>query len=538
MAVLDQSNYRNFGDVTFEFFESEFRRVNSPMLSKAREMYDALKAKPGSPGMTRLALAHMWRECQYETDRDVLRTTDHNPFNMKAWVNNRWADDGLFRNGRQSIPVSAWADYQSPESMGAIQVVPTGLTGDAPYLVFDSYVSAAVQWRRRVIDDPRYKGGVYTRVDTLQDYIETYAPVKDYHVNTGVNNATYYPNMVDLLTRFGNYMAGTGTGAPPVATHPVGVILIAGHNSVGDGGNPTERALTPALAKAYLAAYKAEGIPATWINPTLYAGGLDGLALATARAIRDMDADLVLALDLHYNGSSSGVHVIVAHNRSQSGGMLASGYVQGRDPGDVTENNPLDAKFATALAKAIVAKNPGMSLWDADGIMLENQTGVGLPISRGGKNSRLAMMAASAPYREKAIRVTVEHGGTNDAKRENFNERCAAAAVEVTKKLLGDRIGGEPNPDPTVPVPPTGDTGKPSLPVFLFGGADGYAFDPNGSVSKLWLSEGKVSGMFPRLIDVEVREAGKYFVFGDGSVIFAPTGAAPRVATVEDLIGK
>ena len=34
---------------------------------------------------------------------------------------------------------------------------------------------------------------------------------------------------------------------------------------------------------------------------------------------------------------------------------------------------------------------------------------------------------------------------------------------------------------------PTGDTGTPTLPAFLFGSANGYAFDTNGPVSKLWL---------------------------------------------------
>lgn len=167
MAELNQSNYRNLGDVTFEFFESEFRKVNSPMLPKAREIYDALK------GHTRLALAHMWRECQYETDRLVTKATDNNPFNMKAWVNRLWGDELMYLNGRQKLDMRAWADYRTPDDMGFTGiVVPTGLKADAPYLTFDSYVSAAREWRRRVIDDPKYKGGVYTRVNTLADYIE------------------------------------------------------------------------------------------------------------------------------------------------------------------------------------------------------------------------------------------------------------------------------------------------------------------------------------------------------------------------------
>jgi hypothetical protein len=300
---------------------------------------------------------------------------------------------------------------------------------------------------------------------------------------------------------------------------PLHIVIVAGHNSIGDGGNPTERALTPKLAQSYLKAFTSAGIPAEWINPTLTPGGLDGLASLTARKIRDADADLVVSLDLHFNGAKSGVHVIPAHNRKSNGGQLSTAIVAGRVAADTMDNNTLDVTFAGALARAIVAANPGMSLWGATGVMPESQTGVGL------KGYRLAMAAYSAPWRDKAIRVTVEHGGTDDAKREDFYARCAGAAVATVKTVLGTRIETpEPNPDPDEPEPPTGDPGNPSLPAFLFGEAAGYVFDPTGPVSKLWLDTGNRNGQWPRLVDVKLEGRARLFVFADGTVIVAAPG--------------
>jgi hypothetical protein len=326
-----------------------------------------------------------------------------------------------------------------------------------------------------------------------------------------------------------NEMVSAGLIIPEeedMATKKLHVILVAGHNSVGDGGNPTERALTPNLAKAYFKAFSGAGISVEWINPSLTPGGLDGLASLTARKIRDADADLVVAFDLHFNGASSGVHVIPAHNRKAKGGMLSTAIVAGRVPEDVMENNTLDVTFSGALAKNIVAANPGMYLWGTTGIMPENQTGVGL------QGYRLAMMAYSAPWRDKSIRITVEHGGTNDAQREDFYNRCANAALVTVKSVLGTRIDPAPQPEPEPePEPPTGDPGSPPLVAFLFGSANGYAFDANGPVSKLWLERGDKTGQWPRLVDVREDNGEKWFVFGDGSVVSAVTGSAPEYVT-------
>lgn len=305
-----------------------------------------------------------------------------------------------------------------------------------------------------------------------------------------------------------------------MASKKLHIILVAGHNSVGDGGNPVERRLTPNLAKAYLKAFQDAGISVEWVNPTLTPGGLDGLASLTARRIRDADAALVVVLDLHFNGERSGVHVIPAHNRKSNGGQLSTAIVAGRVAADVMENNTLDVTFAGSLARAIVAANSGMTLWGSTGVMPESQTGVGLD------GYRLAMAAYSAPWRDKAIRVTVEHGGTNDVSRDDFYVRCANAAVATVKTVLGTRIDVPPaQPDPETPEIPEGDPGKPSLPAFLFGESNGYSYDANGPVSQLWLDNGRDMGAcWPRLIDVRIDGDTKWFVFSSGEVIVSEPG--------------
>jgi len=255
------------------------------------------------------------------------------------------------------------------------------------------------------------------------------------------------------------------------------ILLVAGHRSVGDGGNPTERALTDDLAVAYQKVFKAAGFPVEWVNPTMYAGGLNGLALGTARAMAaaiQAGHKLVIMLDLHFNGARSGVHVIPAHNRRRDGrGALSSGYPQGRVTDDVMENNTLDVKVGEAIAREI-AKIDGMTLWGSNGVMPENQTGVGNDDGQAPDNARLAMMAATAPYRMKALRFTVEHGGTNDASKPDFANKCAQAAVRAITASLPVPVPDEDDPE----TPPKGDPGGPDLPSFLFGEADGLSLRP------------------------------------------------------------
>jgi hypothetical protein len=241
--------------------------------------------------------------------------------------------------------------------------------------------------------------------------------------------------------------------APSPASMPY-VLIVAGHRSTGDGGDPNERALTDDLARGYERACLAAGIPVSWYQrdhdgddlPDLTQGNLSTLSLGAARTLERLIAarGLVVLADLHFNGPASPVHVIVAHNRRQDGrGPLDTAFAQGRVPADLADNNTLDVTLAGAVARSIVDWVPGMSLWRVGrsgvaGVMLENETGVGdpaPPIS----NARLAIMAATAPYRQRAVRLTIEHGGWKDASKLDFFNRCGRAFVQALEEVMSQR---------------------------------------------------------------------------------------------------
>ena len=72
------------------------------------------------------------------------------------------------------------------------------------FLRFDSDASCALEWRRRLFDDPDYKGGVYARTTTLNEMLGVYAPSGDVHPVTGLDNAdvNYLGTVVTMLMRF------------------------------------------------------------------------------------------------------------------------------------------------------------------------------------------------------------------------------------------------------------------------------------------------------------------------------------------------
>jgi hypothetical protein len=84
--------------------------------------------------------------------------------------------------------------------------------------------------------------------------------------------------------------------------------------------------------------------------------------------------------------------------------------------------------------------------------MSETQTGVAIQY-----NARLAMFAYTAPYRERAVRLVVEHGSLPVASdreiimRPDFTDKCAAAVVQAMNEIFGE-TASEPQPGPA-PAP-------------------------------------------------------------------------------------
>lgn len=319
------------------------------------------------------------------------------------------------------------------------------------------------------------------------------------------------------------------------------ILIVAGHRSTSDPGNPTERALTEHLARDYTRVFRDAGYEADWwqrdldrdSDPDMTFGNLTTVAIGAhnvlAQRARSHPDQLCVMLDLHYNGAHSPFHVIVADNvglrTAMDGGDVAS---------DIAANNTLDVRLARAIATEAVTAT-GLAMYRGrlgiPGVMSERDTGVALD-----GDWRLGMLAATASQRMTAIRLVVEHGGYEDtpARQPGFTQRCAEAAVRAVNDVF-DVEWAVDKPDERRDPPsalgyPAGMSRK--LATVLFDRATGddgcvYGFDEHGPVSTLWLETGKTSGRFPALTAVFHEGDAKYFVFGDGSVIWQPDTSAP-----------
>lgn len=241
----------------------------------------------------------------------------------------------------------------------------------------------------------------------------------------------------------------TGGGGDPVATRPT-IVLTAGHRSDNDTGNPDEKNRTQYLAQSYEAAFEAAGYTVHYVQnedgdgrPDITSGGLDTVGQKTAAIMRSIEGPIV-DLDLHYEGASAkGVFAIVPDVT----GLVTA--ISGGAPGDDTwANNPLDVELARAISQAIAkATGLGLRATTEPGVMSERATGVG------GQGYRLATMAYSAPYRDRAVRLVVEHGSLPTSDRDiiltpTFTEKCAKAAVEAVNKVY--KVGSStPKPPPS-----------------------------------------------------------------------------------------
>lgn len=450
MTRLDKIDieYREIGPTTEAVYRSEFRRAESPLLPHAEAMHAAAGEHSA------LALAMMWLENQYATTGIIIRPGDYNPLSMRPWLEDPTATvEGevidwetrkrVYRNGK---PLTVMVP---PGAIGAILA-----DDNSMMLRFSSPAAAIREWRRRIVDDRTYKGGVYNDKHTLAEMLTTYAPPGDVHPETGVDNAEIgYPAVVrTMLTRFEEMedLNDAPEEEPQMAKKPR-ILLVAGHRSYGDGGNPVEREKTDDLAVAYYAAFHAVGYDVYWFqrdldgdsDPTMTYGGLDAVALGCRRILADWARlypdQLTVMLDLHYNGSHSPFHVIVPHTTG-----LHTAYSNGTPPGDTAQNNTLDVALGEAIAQEAVAAT-GLRMYrgalGVAGIMIEPETGVGLD------GYRLAMFAATAPSQATAVRLVIEHGGTSDDPNSQY-ETFAHAALRAVDRVF------EVMPEPQEPDEP------------------------------------------------------------------------------------
>jgi hypothetical protein len=179
-------DYRKIGDVPYAVIDAMLVQELSPMQETGRDTH--LVAFPHSA----LFWAQAWLENQWETTGIILQPEHHNPMGLRPWLEDP--------NG------------PPPGSTGNVTAPDGGL-----FLQFETDADCAREWRRRLFDDPEYKGGVYARTTTLAEMLGVYAPSGDVHPVTGLDNAdvNYVGSVTTMLARFAK---AEGTPDPLVFT--------------------------------------------------------------------------------------------------------------------------------------------------------------------------------------------------------------------------------------------------------------------------------------------------------------------------------
>lgn len=234
------------------------------------------------------------------------------------------------------------------------------------------------------------------------------------------------------------------------------IVIVAGHRSHGDPGDPTEKSLTPTLAVAYVAALRAAGHEVHYVQQEDgdgdlddTAGGLDTVGGKTRELCERHGATVML--DLHFEGGGAGgVFAIVP----DAAGLTSA--IAGDFSRDLWADNPRDRALAQAISRRISEATgiPIRRTWVREpGVMSETQTGVA-----GRYGARLAMFAYTAPLQEQTVRLVVEHGALDTQPdrsiilRQDFAGRAAAAAVLAVADVFG---APSPSDHQAKPVEPT-----------------------------------------------------------------------------------
>lgn len=398
------SEWRAIGDTTLNVFAAEFSRVSSPLFTNAAAIYDA--ARPHSA----LALAHMWAENQYSTTGLIIKPHHNNPMALRP-------GPGI------GVP---YGTITAPDG--------------SQFLTFDHPADCVIEWRRR-IQDPTYKGGVYTATDTLDEYLAVYAPAGDVHPITGADNADIgYPTTIrTMLSRYAALEQSTGDTA--MATHRY--VLSAGHRNTDGGGawRGPESAWTYPICKKLKAAIDRRGGKAWIISEE------DGDSDPSFSKGRGLQATARLCVDLANAVGGVDAYLSMHYGAEPVDGFFTI-YPDAHSGVDVAANNPLDIKLATVFAKH-VAKT-GMPI-RGNGLMSERKSGVGL------QGYRLGEFVGTIGFRDTTARVIIEGGNSLDDKEyallwsAAWQDKYVNALVDGLEEVFGAFPKSAPAPAPETP---------------------------------------------------------------------------------------
>jgi hypothetical protein len=199
-----QTPWRELGDTTFEAFEVELARLDSPMLDAAAAIYEA--ARPH----TRLAIAHSFAENKHDTVGIRIKP------DMKNFL--------------------ALRPRGYPEESGARN----------NFAIFASYADCVGAWRRRHTDasiDTDRTPKNYVEALSLLDYCTVYNPSGDTHPDTGlVNDSIRYcdellATIIRMPRSLPNSPAFTAFATTRVFHVPQGARAVGRSSPVRDPGN-------------------------------------------------------------------------------------------------------------------------------------------------------------------------------------------------------------------------------------------------------------------------------------------------------------
>lgn len=233
------------------------------------------------------------------------------------------------------------------------------------------------------------------------------------------------------------------------------ILIVAGHRSTNDPGNPTERDRTDDMSRAAVAAFRAAGYSVGYWQSELdrdavadmTVGDLSTVATGCRNILLGRKDPMQVMLDLHFNGPESSLFSIVPDVTG-----LRSGYHDGAPANDTAANNTLDVELARTLSghvsKALGGKTLYRGILGIPGVMSERETGV----ATSGGRWRLGMFGGTAIVRHRAVRLVVEFGGYNDFTRHaDYANRCARGMVAAVNEVF-NQDAGTPAPAPTKPT--------------------------------------------------------------------------------------
>jgi hypothetical protein len=460
------ANWRDIGRVPIETYRSEFARYNSPMLPEV----DAIHAAAGEHSA--LALAMMQHEQKYGTWNEVIPR-----------------------------------DYKNPLS----QTRPGATSNDGVnrWMRFGSYADAVTYWKDRITSPT----GPYKDTVTIEDLIHVYAPSSD-----GNNEAAYVAAIKAMVGAWpedgGAPMAITYGRVPHpgyldrLIVKPEGqgwnnlgprqpkfVVL---HRMIGslwgtDGyfRQPGVNALTDyGVGVAATDGADSAGTIIRWNNPTGVRAGWasgpvngaygDGLAIVNKYGLNAVNRDGVsIEISGNYDTAVDGKAF------EEIARLMAYWWDQMRIPHTSAPINP-----ATGISAVI---------WHQEFTLGTGKVCPG-KVVMDDTNNLIA--------RAKAILKAAQEG------------------TPTTATTPKPQTTPAPQPPPAYPEGLDADLAERWFGKVVVGDA-WYTFDPDGSLSRLWLAEGTKTGTYPALTSVETFGTRTYFRFDGGLVVWRPNATAP-----------